>query len=69
MYLTLSRNESWRLRHTQPVIEMARALQEVPDGDFVKKGNILPDFLCLTRQLETIPESVVWGLLHTTEGG
>jgi hypothetical protein len=67
--LPLSRHESWRLRNTQPVVDLARALREVPDDDLVQKGHILHEFLYLTRQLETMSESVVLGWLHTTEGG
>jgi hypothetical protein len=67
--LPLSRHEPWRLRHTQPVVDLARALREVPDGDFVQKGHLFCEFLCLARQLETMPASVVRGMLHTIEGG
>jgi hypothetical protein len=67
--LLLRRHEPWRLRHTQPVVDLARALREVPDDDFVQKGHLLCDFCCLVRQLETMPASVVRGVLHTTEGG
>jgi hypothetical protein len=67
--LPLSRHEPWRLRHTPPVVDLSRALREVPDNDFVQKGHIFREFLCLARQLINIPESVVQGLLHTTEGG
>jgi hypothetical protein len=65
----LSRHEPWRLRNTQPVVNFARALPEVSGDDFVQKGHLLRKFLCLARQLETMPESVVRGLLHTTEVG
>jgi hypothetical protein len=67
--LPLSRHEPWCLRHTQPVVDLARALREVPDDDFVQKGNLLCLFLCLARQLEAMPASVVRGVLHTIEGG
>jgi hypothetical protein len=67
--LPLSRHEPWRLRHTQPVVDLTRALREMPDDDFVQKGNLLCEFICLARQLETMPASVVRGMLHTTEGG
>jgi hypothetical protein len=33
--LPLSRHEPWRLRHTQPVVDLARSLLEVPDADFL----------------------------------
>jgi hypothetical protein len=69
IYLPLSRHEPWRLRHTQPMVDLARALREVPDDEFVQKRHILREFLCLARQLETMPQIVVRGLLHTTEGG
>jgi hypothetical protein len=67
--LPLSRHEHWHLRNTQPVVDLARPLREVPDDYFVQKGHILSKFICLARQLETMPESVEWGLLHTTQGG
>jgi hypothetical protein len=57
--LPLSRHEPWRLRHTQQVVDLARALREVPDDDFVEKGHIFRKFLGLVRHLETMPESVV----------
>jgi hypothetical protein len=68
IYLPLSRHEPWHLRHTHPLVDLARALREVPDDDFVHKGHLLREFLCLARQLETMPESVVRGFLHTIEG-
>jgi hypothetical protein len=43
--LPLSRHEPWRLWYTQPVVDLARALREVPDDDFVQKGHILCEFL------------------------
>jgi hypothetical protein len=57
IHLPLSRHEPWCL-----------ALREVPGDDFIQKGHLLREFIFLTRQLETMPESVVRGLLHTTEG-
>jgi hypothetical protein len=33
--LPLIIHEPWRLRHTPPVVDLARALREVPDEDFV----------------------------------
>jgi hypothetical protein len=50
-------------------VDLARALREVPDDDFVQKGHLLCEFLCLERQLKTMPASVLRGLLHTIEGG
>jgi hypothetical protein len=50
--LPLIRHEPWLLRHTQPVVDLARALREVPDDDFVQKGHLLCEFLCLARQLD-----------------
>jgi hypothetical protein len=35
IYLPLSRHEYGRLRHTQPVVDLACALREVPDADFI----------------------------------
>jgi hypothetical protein len=35
--LPLSRHEPWRLRNTQPVVDLLCALREVPDDDFVQK--------------------------------
>jgi hypothetical protein len=67
--LPLSIHEPWLPRKNQPVVDLARSLREVSDGDFVQKGHILRKSIFLARQLETMPESVVRGLLHTTEGG
>jgi hypothetical protein len=43
--LSLSRHNPWRLRDTQPVVDLTRSLQEVPDTDFVQKGHLLCEFL------------------------
>jgi hypothetical protein len=53
--LPLSRHEPWPRRHTQPVVDLARSLLEVPDADSVQKGNLLCEFLYWTRQLEIMP--------------
>jgi hypothetical protein len=66
--LPLSRHEPWRIRHTQSVVDLVRSLREVPDADFLQKGNLLCEFLYWTRQLETMPEGVVRRLLHPIEG-
>jgi hypothetical protein len=42
--LPLRRHEPWRLRHTQPVVDLARSLREVPDADFLHKGHLLFGF-------------------------
>jgi hypothetical protein len=42
--LPLIRHEPW-LSNNQPVVDLARALREVPDDDFVQKGNLLREFL------------------------
>jgi hypothetical protein len=34
IYLPLIRHEPWHLRHTHPVVDLARSLREVPDADF-----------------------------------
>jgi hypothetical protein len=62
--LPLSRHEPWRIRHTQPVVDLARSLREVPDADFVQKGHLLCEFIYWTRLLETMLERVVRRLLH-----
>jgi hypothetical protein len=67
--LPLSRHEPWRIMHTQPVVDLARSLQEVPEAAFVQKVHLLCEFLYWTRQLETMPEIVVRRLLHPIEGG
>jgi hypothetical protein len=51
--LPLSIHEPWRLRHTRPVVDLARSLREVPDTDFLQKGHLLCKTLYWTRQLET----------------
>jgi hypothetical protein len=68
IFLPLSRHEPWRLRHTHPVVDLARSLREVPDADFLQKGHLLCEFIYWKRQLETIPEGVVQILLHPIEG-
>jgi hypothetical protein len=65
----LRRHEPWRLSNAQPVVDLTRALREVPDHHLVEKGHLLREFPCFVRQLENMPESVVRGLLDTTEGG
>jgi hypothetical protein len=45
IFLRLRRHEPWRLRHTQPVVDLARSLREVPDTDFIQKGHLLCEFL------------------------
>jgi hypothetical protein len=67
--LPLSRHEPWRLRRAKTVVDMESALQELPPDDFLQKGNILRKFLGLARQLETMPEGLVWELLHTPGRG
>jgi hypothetical protein len=57
IYVPLSRHAPWRLGHTQPVVDLARALREVPDDDFVSKWHLLSKFLCLARQLEAVSEA------------
>jgi hypothetical protein len=42
--LPLSRHEPWRLRHTHPVVDLARSLREVPDADFLQKGHLVAKF-------------------------
>jgi hypothetical protein len=69
IYLPLSRHAPWSLRLTQPVVDLARSLREVPDTDFLQKGHLLCEFLYCTRQLETMTEGVVPRLLHPIEGG
>jgi hypothetical protein len=56
---SLIRHEPWRLREAHPVVDLAHTLRQVPEDDYVQKGNSLRESLCLARQLETIPESVV----------
>jgi hypothetical protein len=67
--LHLSRHEPWHLGHTHPVVDLARTLREVPDAACVQQWHLLCKFLFWTRQLETMPESVVRILLHPIEGG
>jgi hypothetical protein len=67
--LPLSINEPWHLRHTQQVVYLERSLREVMDTDLIQKGHLLCKFIYWTRQLETMPESVVRRLLHPIEGG
>jgi hypothetical protein len=57
--LSLSRYEPWSLRHTQPVVELARSLREVPDADFLQKGHLLCKFLNWTSRLETMLMSFI----------
>jgi hypothetical protein len=47
--LPLSRHEPWRIRKTKPVVDLVSAMCEVQDADHVQKGDILQEFLCLTR--------------------
>jgi hypothetical protein len=42
---SLSRHEPLRLRHTHPVVDLARTLREVLEDDFVPKGHLLSEFL------------------------
>jgi hypothetical protein len=67
--LPLSRHEPWCLRHTQPVVDLARSLREVPDADFLQKGHLLCEFIYWTRQLETMPDGMVRRFLHPIKGG
>jgi hypothetical protein len=55
IYLPLSGHEPWRLRKTKPVVDLMSALREVQDADNVHKGDIMREFICLTRQLDAMP--------------
>jgi hypothetical protein len=65
----LSRHEPWCLRHTHPVVDLARSLREVPDADFLQKMYIVCESLYWMRQLETMQEGMMWRLLHPIGGG
>jgi hypothetical protein len=69
MYLHLSRHEPWRLRRSNPLVDLAHALRGAPGDDFLPKGNILRQFICFMRKLETIPEGLARQLLHPTDRG
>jgi hypothetical protein len=66
---SLSRHGPWRRRNTQSVVDLARALRELLEADIVHKWYLLVEFLCLARQLETMPESVLRGMVHTMKVG
>jgi hypothetical protein len=62
-------HEPWLLWRTKTVVDMDSALRELPPDDFLQKGIFLRKFLGLARQLETMPEGLVWELLHTPGRG
>jgi hypothetical protein len=67
--LPLSKHRPWNLRSTQHVGELERSLR--PMQQFHPNGSrdLLRKFLITTRKLETVPRSMVCGLLRTDEMG
>jgi hypothetical protein len=67
--LPLSKHRPWNLRSTQHVGELERSLR--PMQQFHPNGSrdLLRKFLITTRKLETVPRSMVCGLLRADEMG
>jgi hypothetical protein len=63
--LPLRRHELRRLKKTKPVVDLDSALREVQDTDHIQKGGLLREFLRLARQVDTMPESVMYTVLQT----
>jgi hypothetical protein len=65
--LTLCRHTPWRLRGTHPVVDLESALCALQKSDYIQKGNLLHKFLLLTREVDSMPASVVRGMFPTAE--
>jgi hypothetical protein len=46
------------------VVDLEAALREVPEDDYVPKGNLVHEFLLFTRRLEGLSEGMVRGVLQ-----
>jgi hypothetical protein len=66
--LPLYRHGHWRLRGTQPVADLARAMCSLQKSAYVQKGNLLREFLLLSRELDSMPEIVARQMFQTAKG-
>jgi hypothetical protein len=62
--LHLCRHEPWRLRGTQPVVDLASAMCDLQKSDYVHKWNLLREFFLLPRELDSMLEGVVWQIFQ-----
>jgi hypothetical protein len=51
------------------VVDLEATLREVPEDDYVSKGNIVREFLLFTQRLEGLSEGMVRGVLHAQSRG
>ncbi len=64
--LPLSRHSPWKLRGTPMLVRVDRLLRQLPPATHQWGRDILRELLQQARRLETLPEGVVWPLLHTS---
>jgi hypothetical protein len=64
--LPLSCHSPWRLRDTPLLAHVARRLSDLPLNDFNWGGNILREFLCKARELESMSPCLARQVLFCT---
>ena len=62
--LPFIRHPPWQLRGTPKVLRMVREVRGLLKTEPMAKGNILFKFLQLSRRFSSMPQDVVWRMLH-----
>ena len=69
IFFPFCRHKPWQLRRVPVLLELAGTVQRLLEKDERAAGRLLCKFFICARKLDTLPENVVWSLLHSSLRG